>query len=122
MNYKGTIIAESLGNQSIFRYIKILSTRIEPVTEKHKTPWLAQWTLHWVEVPEEKADEYAKRISKTFNRNHPNWYVDFKNDNYHFIVFANKVFKVNQLNQIGYKDAKAYGISIGIPNYQLNFI
>ncbi|MBI2665806.1 hypothetical protein HYX12_04250 [Candidatus Woesearchaeota archaeon] len=55
MVFKGVIIEESLARKEILQKIKILSTKIEPVTEKHKTPWLKQWTLHTVEVPESQA-------------------------------------------------------------------
>ena len=37
------------------------------------------------------------------------------------IIFLNKVFKVDLNNPILYKDAKAYGISLGIPEYQVDF-
>ena len=41
-NYKGVIIEESLENKDILKDIKIISTKIEPVQEKHKTPWVKQ--------------------------------------------------------------------------------
>lgn len=43
MNYKGVIIKESLENNDVLKTVKILVTKIEPITEKHKTPWLKQW-------------------------------------------------------------------------------
>ena len=121
MNYQGTIIAESLGDPSILRELKILATRVEEVAEKHQTPWLSQWTLHTVEIPEEKANEFAEKVSRSFDTDHPIWYADFKNDDYHFIIFSNKVFKVDLSNPALYKEATIYGISLGIPDYQLDF-
>jgi len=53
MNYKGVIIEESLENKDVLRDVVILSTKVEQVTEKHKTPYLKQWTLYTVELPEE---------------------------------------------------------------------
>lgn len=122
MNYQGIIIQESLGDPSILRDTKILSIKIEEVTEKHQTPWLTQWTLHSVEVPEEKGNEFAEKLSRSFDATHyTNWFADYKNDTYHFIIFPNKVFKVDLSNPVLYKDAKTYGISLGIPDYQLDF-
>lgn len=121
MNYQGIIIAESLSDPSILRDINIISTKVEKVTKKHKTPWLIQWTLHSVEIPEGKANEFAEKISKSFDKNHPNWYGDFKNDRYHFVIFPNKVIKVDLKNPVLYKEAKAYGVSLEIPSYQLDF-
>lgn len=83
MNYKGIIIEESLQDASLLKEVKILNTKVEPITPEHKTPWLKQWILHTVEIPEEKAQEIAEKISQSFD--------------------------------------KAYGISIGIPEYQVDF-
>lgn len=122
MNFQGTIIAESLGDASILREVTIRTTKIEKVTQKHKTPWLTHWTLHTVEIPDEKPDTFAQKMSRSFDQNHlTSWFVDFTNDSFHFIIFPNRVFKVDINNPILYKEAKIYGITIGIPDYQLNF-
>lgn len=121
MDYKGVIIEESLKDASFLEKVKVLKTKIEPITPEHKTPWLKQWTLHTVEVPEEKAQEVAKTISQSFDPEHPDWYADYKNSKYHFIIYAGNVFKVDLSNPVLYKNAKAYGISIGIPEYQVDF-
>ncbi len=120
MNYKGIIIEESLGDKSVFKKLIIVSTKVEPVTNEHKTPWLKQWTLQTVEIPEEKAEEIAEIISENLETEHE-WYADFKNKNFHYIIFRNKVFKVNRQKTEEYKIAKEYGISLGIPDYQLVF-
>lgn len=121
MNYTGVIIEESLQNISILQEVKILRTTIEQVTSKHKTPWVKQWTLHRVEVQEDKGDVIAKKLSKDLDRIH-SWYADFKNDKFHLIIFKDKIFKVDLSNPFLYKNAKQYGISLGIPEYQINFI
>ena len=121
MNYKGTIIEESLQDASVLKDVTIVETKVEPITPEHKTPWLRQWTLHSVEIPEEKAQEVAEKISRIFDIEHPDWYADYKNDLYHFIIFAGRVFKVDRANPAAYQEAKDYGISIGIPEYQLDF-
>ena len=121
MNYKGVIIAESLQDLSVLNEVKILKTEVEPITPKHKTPWVKQWTLHTIEIPEEKAQAVAEKISKSFDSEHPHWYADYKNDTYHFIIFAGKVFQVRLADPILYKEATKYGISIGIPPYQVDF-
>ena len=121
MSYKGVIIEESLENPSILKDLKVLETKVEPITSNHKTPWLQGWTLHAVEIQEDKAQEIAEKISSSFDRDHPHWYADYKNEKYHFIIYSGKVFKVDLANPALYKDAKAYGISIGIPEYQVDF-
>lgn len=119
-NYLGTIIEESLENKEVLNKVKILSTKVEKVTEKHKTPWIKQWILHTVEIREEKADEIAQELSKSLDSKH-SWYADFKNDEYHFIIFRNKVFYIKRVSKKQYDKAKEYGISLGIPSYQVDF-
>ena len=119
-HFNGVIIEESLENKDVLRKVNILKSKIEPVTEKDKTPWVKQWTLHTVDVPEEKAQELAEKLSHCLDKEHE-WYADFKNDTTHFIIFRDKVFKINRRNINEYEAARNYGISLGIPEYQVNF-
>ncbi|KKR43121.1 MAG: hypothetical protein UU10_C0047G0004 [Parcubacteria group bacterium GW2011_GWF1_40_6] len=120
-NYRGVIIEESLETKEVLKDIKILETKIEPVKEKHKTPWVKQWTLHTIEIKEENGENIAEKLSQNLDKKH-SWYADFKNKDYHFIIYREKIFKVDLKNPILYKDAKEYGISLGIPEYQVNFV
>ena len=116
----GVIIEESLENKSVLRKVRIIKTEVEEVTEEHKTPWIKQWTLHTVEIPKEKADSIAKEVSKSLDSKH-HWYADFKYDKYHYIIFRNKIFKIDRTNREQYDEAKRYGIFLGIPEYQVDF-
>ena len=118
--YKGVIIEESLESTAVLKELRIVSTKIEKVTEEHKTPWIKQWTLHTVQIPEDTADNVAIKLSEALEREH-NWYADYKNEDYHYIIYRDKVFKVDLKNPVLYKDAKKYGISLGIPEYQVDF-
>ena len=120
-NYQGIIIEESLENKDVLKDVKIVSTKVEKVTAKHQTPWLKQWTLHTVEITEQKAEKIADVISRNLETKHTAWYADFKHDNFHYIIFPEKVFKVNRRNDNEYEEAKQHGISLGIPDYQLDF-
>ena len=120
MDYKGVIIEESLENKDILKDVKILETKVEEVTEEHKTPWIKQWTLHTVEIPENQVKNVAEKISKALDSEH-DWYADFKNDTHHYIIFRNKIFFVDKQSKEQYDEAKKYGISLGIPEYQVDF-
>jgi len=120
MNYQGVIIEESLEDKKVLGKIRILATKIEQVTEKHKTPWIKQWTLHTVEITENEADNVAEEISKSLDSKH-NWYADFKNETTHYIIFRNRVFKIDRTKKEQYDEATRYGISLGIPDYQVDF-
>ena len=121
MNYKGVIIEESLGDKSVLSKVKILETKVESIKPEHKTPWLTQWTLHTIEITEEESETIAQEISNAIEREHASWYADYKNDKYHFIIYPNKIFKVDLHDPVLYKNAREYGISLGIPEYQVNF-
>lgn len=119
-NLKGIIIEESLSGTSVLREVRILSTEVEPVTEGHKTPWIKQWTMHTVEMEADKADHVAELLSRSLDKEH-NWYADFKNETAHYIIYRDKVFKIDRSKEEEYLEATKYGISIGIPDYQVDF-
>lgn len=120
-NFKGVIIEESLADPSVLEEVKILSTKVEEVTEKHQTPWLQQWTLHTVEVKADKADYIAEKLSQVLDTSHDDWYADYKNEKIHYVIYTNKVFKINRKSKGEYQKATEYGISLGIPDYQVDF-
>lgn len=118
--FVGTIIEESLEDASVLKKVRITKTVVEPVTESHKTPWIKSWTLDSVEIPENRASKIAKELSRCLDSKH-NWYADFKNDTHHYIIFRNKVFYIDRASKAEYDRAREYGISLGIPEHQVNF-
>ncbi len=121
MNFAGIIIEESLIDKSILENLKVISTTVEPVTEEHKTPWVKQWTMHSVEIPADKAASVAEKISKALDHEH-NWYADFKTDKEHFVIYRDKIFHItDRSDKAQYDEATKYGISIDIPDYQVDF-
>jgi hypothetical protein len=120
-NFVGVIIEESLEKKDILKKLKILKTKVEKVTKKHQTPYLEQWTLHTVKIPENQVDKIAKELSQSLDSIHNDWYADFKNYKYHYIIFCNKVFKIDRSKKEQYDKVIKYGLSLGIPKYQLDF-
>ncbi len=122
MDFEGVIIEESLKDKSVLESIEIKSTKVEKVTPGHKTPWIKQWTLHAVVIPENRVDQIAEEISKSLDYSQgTSWYADFKNDTSHYIIFQNKIFKIDRTKKEEYEEATTYGISLGIPEYQVDF-
>ena len=120
--YSGVIIEESLEDKDVLRDLKIVSSRVSMVTPKHATPWLTQWTLHTFEVTDEQAKRVAERISGALDRSHAgSWYVDFKTERQHYIVYSDKIFFVDRSSLAQYLEAKNYGLSLGIPPHQMDF-
>lgn len=119
--YTGVIIEESLADKAVLSQVKIVSTKVEPITDKHKTPWLQQWTLHTVEIPSDQAQAVAELLSHSLETSHTAWYADFKTETHHYIIFPGKVFFIDRTKKVEYDAATAHGISLGIPDYQVNF-
>lgn len=121
MNFQGVIIEESLADTSVLSDVRIISTKIETATGHHKTPWVKQWTLHTVDVNQERAEALAEKLSQALEKKHP-WYADYKTEKEHYIIYSNKVFHVtDRADKNQYEVAKQYGISLGIPEYQVDF-
>lgn len=118
--FKGVIIEESLEDKRVLKKVKVVGTEVEKVTEEHKTPWIKQWTMHTVEIPDEKAEGIAQEIAKSLDSKHA-WYADFKNETHHYIIFRGRVFYIDRTSKEQYDEAKKYGISLGIPSYQVDF-
>ncbi|MFA5185335.1 MAG: hypothetical protein WC551_02520 [Patescibacteria group bacterium] len=121
MNYKGVLIKESLKDPTILASLNVLNSVTEPVVETDQTPWLDFWTLVMIEIPEAEIEQTAEKISRALDSDRTNWYADFKNDAWHYIVFSGKVFKVDLKDPDQYKAVKDYGRSFGIPEHQLDF-
>ena len=119
-DFTGIIIEESLENPEVLKKVKIIKTRVEKVTEKHKTPWVKQWTMYTVKIPEEKADSIAEELGKSLDSKH-SWYADFKNDKFHYVIFCNRIFRIDKSKKEQYDEAVRYGISLKIPEYELDF-
>lgn len=117
--YTGVIIEESLEDKRVFHDLKIIKTIIEQTTPEHKSS-VPQWTMHTVFISEDQAEEIAMRLSKSL-RSEASWYADFKNDTHHYIIFRNKVFFIDKQNKKKYDEAKRYGMSLGIPEHQVDF-
>lgn len=126
MNYRGIIIEESLEKQDFVNALartgelQIISQEIEKVTEAHETPWLEQWTCDEVEISEDKIEETVQKLSAAIDTEHiGNWYCDFKNADTHYVVFKDKIFKINRKSREDYATMREYALSIGLPEHQL---
>jgi hypothetical protein len=121
-SFRGVIIAESLTDPAVLTLVEITGTRVEKVSGDHHTPWLNQWTLHEVEIPAFEVETVAEVISNSIDEKHPgSWYADFKDEALHYIVFPHKIFRIDRSSRAEYDEAKRHGISLGIPEHQVDF-
>jgi hypothetical protein len=118
--YSGVIIEESLSNKQALEGLKIVKQEIEQVREAHETPWLTQWTCDTVEIPESEIETAVQKLSAAIDTEHiGNWYCDFKNDDWHYVVFSGKIFKLDRKKREDYDEMHKYAASIGLPEHQV---
>lgn len=120
MDYIGTIVEESLSNLDILKEIEITDQSIEKVSERDNTPWLDKWTIDTVKIKEDESEELANKLSKIIDTKHCNdWYCDFKNDKYHYVVFKDKVFKLKKGKKTDYETMQEYASKVGLIKEQM---
>lgn len=121
--YTGILIEESLTSRECLALLRIASTSIEQVTDRHRTPWVKQWTLHRFAIDDESAaPDVAVALQKALDPEHPAaWYVEFSNEREHYLVFSGRVFCIDRSEPAQYEAVAAYGLELGIPPTQLDF-
>lgn len=108
--YIGTIVEESLEDNRILNDLKIVSFRIS----KDDNP-ADRWHLYGVEVSEEEIDKLKREIKDK-------WYAHFWKGDDVIAVFKDKKFAFKHSDKETWKTAIEYGLSLGIPAEQLDFV
>lgn len=109
--YRGTIIEESLDDNRILNNLQIIKFRITNDDNPQN-----RWHLFTVNISEEKIKEISKHIKSG------KWYMHFWNNNHIIAVFKERVFEFDLNNKSSWEEAISYGISLGIPVEQLDFV
>ncbi len=121
--FKGVIIEESLQDKSVMKQFPILETEVEQVTPNFGTPWLKEWHLHTIEIPDNQIADFVHSVQSAIETEHKtSWYADFKNDRTHYIIFKNRIFIIDRTKKEQYQEASDYGVSLGVPPHQVNFV
>lgn len=110
MGYKGTIVEESLVDNRLVNTFKITAVRISNADKPEE-----RWHLYKVEATPKQIDTLAAQLKPA------GWYAHFWRGDDIIVVFPRKKFAVKYSDQDTWKEAVAYGESIGIPTEQLDF-
>jgi hypothetical protein len=105
--YTGTIVEQSLTDLSVLDDIKILKTTVSPN---------AGWRMHVVEITYEQIKNVSKFLEPT------KWYAHFWSGDDMVVVYPNKLFRQSVSDKSSWKAAINYGLNIGIPIEQLDFL
>ncbi|EKE29077.1 MAG: hypothetical protein ACD_2C00234G0004 [uncultured bacterium (gcode 4)] len=109
--YKWAIIEESLTDKDILSDIQVLETEITPDIDPEDV-----WHIHTVMMTEENIFKLAEYLKPA------KYYAHFWSRDDMFVVFPNKVFKLDSDNKDSWKDAIDFWLSIDIPLEQLDFL
>lgn len=107
MEYEGTVIENSLKDKSILERLAIVKTWDDD-----------DWILHDVVVDEKEMVQIQKALDDG------PWYVHFWSNESDeiFVIFKEKSFTIRKSNRDSWEEAISYGLSIGIPQSQLDFL
>jgi len=111
MSYKGTVVEESLLDSRILNNFKINKVYISSADKAEN-----RWYLYYVEVDDNQIDIILQQLKPS------GWYTHFW-DEYNIVaVFPNKKFIMLRADRNTWDDAIEYGLRIGIPKQQLDFL
>ena len=99
--YTGCIIEESLKDKTILDEFNILETRED------------DGVSYIVEIEDSKVEKILPKLKQSMV-DEPIWYIDLKNYDYHYIIFNDKIFKVDRDYPEQYEETKEYGLKGGI--------
>lgn len=106
MSYNGCLIEESLKDKSILNAFRLIETIFD------------DGEMYIVEIDDERLEEVLPKLQSAMTED-KTWYADLKNNDYHYIIYNDKIFKVDRNFGEQYEQAKAYGLKRGIPECQL---
>lgn len=110
-DYIGTIVEESLEDNRILNSLEIVGFKIS--SDDNPTD---RWHLYKVKVSRGDIQSLSKFIRSG------KWYMHFWSVRKVIAVFKDKTFEFDYDNKDEWKDAIEYGLSLGIPREQLDFV
>lgn len=108
-NYKGVIVEESLTDNRILNNLELVKVSI---TDEENP--LERWHIYTANVSKDDINELSKHLKNK-------WYMHFWKDRNVIAIFKDAVFEFNYDDKATWKSTIEFGISIGIPENQLDF-
>ena len=118
MIYTGTVVAESLHDESVLNFVAETGRKTEflkknPGTEQPENVTVISFTV---------TDEMALAVADEFSRLlKTGWYADFGHEFDRYVIFPGKVFHFAPKEIEKKQKAIEYGKTLGIPASQLDF-
>ena len=116
--FTGLALRESLADQSVLELVSIDKEETwDAPTATGTQP--AVWHAVYFTGEASKAKEIAEAFALAIGPGE--WYLNFSTEDEVFVVFAGKVFQYHKGDVESRKEAQAHGLSIGIPEAQIEW-
>ena len=110
-DYTGTIVEEGLTDNRIINNLEIVGVKISDDENPSE-----RWHLYTVKVSKEDIEKLAKNLKSG------KWYMHFWRERDIVAVFKDKTFEFNYDDKSSWQEVVEYGLSLGIPKEQLDFV
>jgi hypothetical protein len=118
----GTLLAESIRVGPELKIDGLVVTKIFRRDFPDEPPGMPTiWTFVEFQAEDSRADELAQKLADVLVAE-GGWYADFGVGDDHVVVFAGKVFRYRKGDEAGRAEATEYGLSVGCPADQLDWI
>ncbi len=114
--YEGVLIKESVTDDSIIDLLSVHKLELWNVGGNPK-----YWTVLFFTSNEKNFPQKIAKVMRDGQENGGNWFVDFKAENYKYIVFKDKVLKYQIGNQTEKEKVCAECRKMGILDAQMNW-
>ena len=118
MIYNGTVLLESLHDESVLNFVTETGRLKKPLTN-HSTSQPAEVHIVSFTVADDMAPAVADELSRLLKPGH--WYADFGNEYDKYVIFPGKIFHFAPKETDKKQKAQEYGRSLGIPESQLDW-
>jgi len=109
--YMGTIVEESLRDNRILNNLKVIGVRVSNDDDPAK-----RWHLYKVAADESQINKLADELKTE------KWYMHFWDGDDIIAVFPGKTFRFEHSDKASWENAVNYGLLLGIPIEQLDFV
>ena len=103
------IVEESLEDNRILNGLRVIDFEISDDDNSAD-----RWRVYTVLASDEDIEKLSSSIK-------PRWYMHFWNERNVVVIFRDKKFEFNYDDKSTWKDVTEYGLSMGIPEEQLDF-
>ena len=115
MVWKGVIIEESLEDKSILNLVKIVNSEKMTLENESERGFLI---FHQIELDDDKKDEFLEEALSSIK---DKFYLHVCKNDFMIVVYRNKMFEFSSNESDKLKEARNYGLSLGILKEQMPF-